>query len=154
MDKLTIIGVEGAASNVTVVAQFNPKEISIDRSVPWQLQAAKGPGDLAFTSAEARSMSFELMFDGVASKTHIQDEIGKLQRLGEADPGLKRPPKLKIVWGAEGAPGTMPKFEGVIESITVKYTMFDENGRPVRAIVALRFKEARNLAVARLSKAK
>ena len=39
MDKLTIIGVEGAASNVTVVAQFNPKEISIDRSVPWQLQA-------------------------------------------------------------------------------------------------------------------
>lgn len=98
--KLTIIGVEGAASSVTVVSQFNPKEISVDRSVPWQLQQAKGPGDLAFTSAEGRSMSFELMFDGVESRTHIQDEIGTLQRLSEADPSLKRPPKVKIVWGA------------------------------------------------------
>jgi contractile injection system tube protein len=154
MGKLTIIGVEGAASSVTVVSQFNPKEISVDRSVPWQLQQAKGPGDLAFTSAEGRSMSFELMFDGVESRTHIQDEIGKLQRLSEADPSLKRPPKVKIVWGAEGAPGMMPKFEGVIESINVKYTMFDDNGRPLRAAVGLRFREARTLAVARLSKAK
>ena len=31
MGKLTIVGVEGAASSVTVEAQFNPKEISVDR---------------------------------------------------------------------------------------------------------------------------
>ena len=37
-----------------------------------------------------------------------------------------------MVWGAEGAPGTIPTFEAVIESVGIKYTMFDGNGRPLR----------------------
>ena len=77
-------------------------------------------------------MSFELLFDGVESRAHIQDQIGKLQRLGEVDPGLKRPPRVKIIWGAEGTRGMMP----------------------LRASVALRFREARTLAVARVGRAR
>ena len=36
MNKLTISGLEGGASGVIVEVQFNPKEISVDKSVPWQ----------------------------------------------------------------------------------------------------------------------
>jgi hypothetical protein len=147
MDKLKIIGLEGGTSGVTVEVQFNPKEISIDKSVPWHRQKTKGPGDLEFTAAEPKTMSCELLFDGFESGAHIQDEIDKLQRLSDIDTGLKRPPKVKVLWGAEGAPGMIPKFEAVIESISVKYTMFDGNGMPLRATVHVRFKEARNLKV-------
>jgi hypothetical protein len=147
MDKLRIIGLEGGATGVTVEAQFNPKEISIDKSVPWQLQKTKGPGDLQFSSANPKTMSFELMFDGFASGSSIQNGIGMLHRLTDIDANLKRPPKVKVVWGTEGAPDMMPTFEGVIESIGVKYTMFDGHGMPLRATVSMRLVEARKLKV-------
>ena len=147
MNKLTISGIEGSASGVTVEAQFNPKEISIDKSVPWQKQKTTGPGDLEFSSADPQTMSCELMFDGFESGVSIQGEIDKLQRLSDIDPGLKRPPRVKVVWGAEGAPGMIPKFEAVVESMGIEYTMFDGNGMPLRATVKMGFKQARKLKV-------
>ena len=147
MDKLTITGLEGEASGVTVEAQFNPKEISIDKSVPWQKQKTTGPGDLEFSSADPQTMSCELMFDGFESGASVQGEIDKLQQLSDIDPSLRRPPRVKIVWGAEGAASTIPKFEAVVESVGIKYTMFDGNGRPLRATVAMGFIQARKLKV-------
>ena len=61
--KLTIVTVDGPS--IMVTAQYNPKEIGIDKSVPWNKH--KNPkGDipmLEFTNAENRSMSLELFFD-------------------------------------------------------------------------------------------
>ena len=147
MDKLRIIGLEGGTSGLTVEAQFNPKEISVDKSIPWQRQKTQGPGDLEFSAAEPMTMSCELMFDGFESGLSIQDEIDTLHSLSDVDSSLKRPPKVKVVWGAEGAPGTIPTFEAVIESVGIRYTMFDGNGRPLRATVRLGFKQARRLKV-------
>jgi contractile injection system tube protein len=149
VDKLRIIGLEGGTSGVTVEAQFNPKEISVDKSVPWQNQKAQAPGDLEFSAAEPMTMACELMFDGFESGRSIQNEIDALHSLSDVDASLKRPPKVKVVWGAEGAPGTIPTFEAVIESVGIKYTMFDGNGRPLRATVRLGFKQARKLKVVR-----
>ena len=50
-----------------------------------------------------------------------------------------------MIW-AEGA-GTIPPFDGVIQMLSVKYLMFDGNGRPVRATVGLKVLEAADLAV-------
>ena len=147
MDKLTITGLEGGSSGVTVAVHFNPNEISIDKSVPWQKQPTVGPGDLEFSSAEPQTMSFELMFDGFEAGASIQGEIDTLQQLSDIDPSLRRPPKVRIAWGNEGTAGTMPPFEAVVESMGIKYTMFDANGRPLRATVAMGFKQARKLKV-------
>lgn len=147
MAKLTIVGVEGAVSGVALESQFNPKEISIDKSVPWQLQKTPGPGDLEFTSANPKTMSFELLFDGFESGSSIQDEIGTLHQLSDIDPSLKRPPKVKVIWGPGSGAGMIPAFEAVVESMTIKYTMFDGNGMPVRATVNIRFVEARKIRV-------
>jgi hypothetical protein len=92
-------------------------------------------------------MSCELLFDASQSGGPIQNEIDKLQRLSDVDQALKRPPKVKVVWGAEGAAGMMPKFEAVIESIGIKYTMFDGNGMPLKATVRMGFRQARHLKV-------
>jgi hypothetical protein len=147
MDKFKIIGLEGKARRVVVEAQFNPKEIDIQKPIPWQLQAKKGPTDLEFNAGQPMTMDVELMFDGVESQSSIQGEIDKLYTLSDADATLKRPPKLKVVWGPEGAEGTMPQFEAVLEALSVRYLMFDANGKPLRATVRLKFKEAGDLRV-------
>lgn len=145
MSKLKISGTEGAASGVVVEAQFNPKEISIDKAVPWQRQKTQAPGDLEFSAGEPMTMSCELMFDSFEAGLSIQGEIDKLHLLSDIDPSLKRPPKVNVVWGSGG--GALPPFPAVIESIGIKYTMFDANGRPLRATVRLGLKQARKLTV-------
>jgi hypothetical protein len=147
MDKLRIIGLEGGSDDVVVEAQFNPKEVSVDKSVPWQRQKKQGAADLEYTGGEPKTMSIELMFDGFESGAPIQNAIDKIHALSDIDASLKRPPKVKVIWGVEGAPGMIPKFEGVIESVAIMYTMFNGNGVPLRATAKLRFKEANHLAV-------
>jgi hypothetical protein len=157
--KLKIVSLEGPL--VTVVAHFNPKEVAVDRSVPWQKQKKKGPADLEFTGGEPKSMSFELMFDGFETNTSVQGMVEKLHKLTDMDPGLKRPPKVKVIWGtpatSEPARGDesvsegIPSFQAVIESVAVKYTMFTPDGKAVRATANVKFKEAADLKVGKKS---
>ena len=46
-------------------------------------------------------------------------------------------PRVKVVWA-----GGLPPFEGVIESVGTKYTMFSDKGFPVRATCNVKIKEA------------
>ncbi len=143
-----------AASRLTITcidrrgefqAQFNPKEIAVDKTVPWQISTS-ATGDLPelqFTSAAPRAMSFELLFDtheqnisvhttyvaGLLSLATVMDAAGPQDK--------RRPPRVKVTWGA-----AMPAFEGVIESIGTKYTLFLPDGTPVRAICAVTIREA------------
>ena len=57
VQKLSISTVEG--SRIVVTAMYNPKEVSIDKSVPWS-KSAQSQGDLPsleFSSADGRLMS-------------------------------------------------------------------------------------------------
>jgi hypothetical protein len=143
--RLVIVGVEGSRNGIGVKAQFNPKEMSLDRSVPWQkVKNAKAAGDLEYTGAEARTMAFELFFDGFEKNMPVQAEIEKLQMLCDPDETLnpKRPVKCIVVLGSI-------QFTCVIESLAVKYTMFNSDGVPVRGTANLKVKEANTLAVAK-----
>lgn len=144
---LKIIGLEGESNNLTVPAQFNPKEVAIEKSVPWQPQKKKGPNDLEYTGGSPRSMSFELLFDGFELGASIQGHIEGLQKLSDMDPGLKRPPKVKVIWGTATESHNLPKFEAVIASLQVKYTMFSPEGLLLRATANVKFTEAADLKV-------
>ena len=94
-EKIALISIDD--EKVQVTAQFNPKELQIDQNVPWKkpdaatqtgTQAggagkAKGPDEnhmaLEFTGAEGRTMSVELLFDGVelydGKVVNVQDQI-------------------------------------------------------------------------------
>src|SRR5262245_51371620 len=116
MNRLTISGLEARAAGVTVTAQYNPKELGVEQSVPWRTAKWEGP-DLDSVTPAPRTMSFELMFDTFESGTPIQETVASLHKLTGVDAALKRPSKVKVAWG--DAPGTLPAFEGVIESIGV-----------------------------------
>ena len=137
-----------------VTAQYNPKELQIDKSVPWQKnpQANKSPEkgiQLEFTGAEGRTMSVELLFDGYATSSQpldgksVADNIKDLNTMaspikaGSKDENERRPYMCLVKWGT-----AVPTFRCVIESLSTKYTMFSDTGVPLRATCTVKFKEA------------
>jgi len=145
MAELRITVVEGQHAGDVLEAQVNPSEIELDRAVVWRQQPKKGPADLEFESAEPAQMAFELLFDGAKTSVSVQPQLDKLREFSSVDAVLHRPPKVRVSWGS-GA-GVMPTFDGVIESVAVRYTMFADSGVPLRATADVKLTEAANLRV-------
>ncbi|HLU66919.1 MAG TPA: hypothetical protein VKZ63_11625 [Kofleriaceae bacterium] len=130
-----------------VVALFNPKELSIEKSVPWNKhKTSKGDNPvLEFTDAEPKVLSVELLFDGYESRTNVYSKyIKKLESftliMGGSNEKKKRPPMCLFMWGKN-----FPSFMGVIESLATKFTMFLSDGTPVRATCTIKMKQADKL---------
>ena len=149
--KLSIFSVEGP--RIVVTAMFNPKELQIDKTVPWT-KAPHSGGDqpsLEFSAGDGRVMSFELMFDGFETGTNVHTAfVDNLIKLTLAqDPNgaedKKRPPKVGVRWGS----GKLPEFQGVVETVSTKYTMFLPDGTPVRATCRVAIREAGHLSVSK-----
>src|SRR5678816_4363038 len=147
-EKVYIASLDSPSLKVT--AQFNPKELEIVKSVPWQKHPKPNANglQLEFTGAEPRSMTLELLFDGYEDNTSVSGEIATLEQMSSVqdmggDSALRRPHHCVVVWGTviEGTGGGN-RFTCVIEQMTTKYTMFHSNGYPLRATVNLKLKEA------------
>jgi hypothetical protein len=155
--KLTIASKD--EPGIRVPAQYNPKELQVDQTVPWKKPEAanqtgteKGSGSsagddpiaLEFTGAEGRTMSVELLFDGYEQKRSVAGQVALLEQLARvrnpADPDetKRRPHQCIVSWGGAG----LPSFECVIESLSTKYTMFSSEGMPLRASCTVKLKEA------------
>jgi hypothetical protein len=145
---------------LTVVAQYNPRELQIDKQIPWQqparLPSAEGArdgqhGEVEITAAPTRSTSIELLFDGYEAHRSVQPEIDKLERLssirdpGSPDEARRRPHHCVVTWGAAG---TRP-CRCVIETLTTRVTMFAPDGAPLRATCTVKLKEVNVLAKSR-----
>ncbi len=143
--------------SLTVEAQYNPKELQVDQTVPWKKpQSANQTGGdkkddnymtLEFTGAEGRTMSVEMLFDGYEKKSSIAGKVGVLEEMARVqDPDSteeknRRPHHCIISWGDRG----LPNFKCVIESLSTKYTMFSSEGTPLRATCTVKLKEAEKL---------
>src|SRR4051812_47795786 len=73
-------------TSLTVDAQYNPKELQIDKSVAWskasQANQANQDGlNLEFTGADGRSMSVELLFDGYETSKSIAPQVDMLIKM-------------------------------------------------------------------------
>ncbi len=150
-----------ASSDVSVEAQYNPGTLEVSQTVPWKKpdaasktggtgtaaqKADRNDVTLEFTGAEGRSISLELLFDGVEQKTSVKGSVEKLEKLaavrqaGAAKEDMRRPHHCVVVWA-----NVLPRFKCVIESLTTKYTMFALDGTPLRATCTLKLKEAENV---------
>src|SRR5207247_40755 len=68
----------------------------------------------------------------------VRKETKKISRLLEIDPTLHAPPPVRFVWGPFS-------FRAVIERLTQRFTMFREDGVPVRATLNVTFKEYKTI---------
>jgi len=144
-----------------VRAQYNPKELQIDKSIPWgehkpndgssgqkskKKQQQVSQADLEFKGAPTRSMTVELLFDGYEEAESVEPDIRLLEELSSVQdapanqPDLRRPHHCVVAWGPSQE--SMRPFRCVIESLSVKYTMWDRNGTPLRATCTVKLKEA------------
>jgi len=147
LEKLTIIVEKGKLSfsgGETIDAFFNPEKLSFSKSVSWQQERAnqRDVPELQFTSASPRTLSIDLFFDTYDSasqnKKNVRDYTERLLALTMVEPKKHRPPVCRLSWGTWGI-----FFQGVLERLTQDYTLFLENGTPVRAKCQCTFKEWR-----------
>jgi hypothetical protein len=134
--------------SLSVDAHYNPKELQFSRSVPWSPHpmADKSAGDqmeVEFTGAQPRTMELEMLFDGYESATSVQKCIDDIETLaavrnptGTTDE--RRPHYCVVAWGDGG----LPPLRCVIENVSVRYTMFDRVGTPLRAMCNVKVREA------------
>ena len=62
-----------------------------------------------------------------------------LYQLVKVQPKTHAAPRVRVTWG-DGL-----SFKGVAESVTRKVTLFDNDGKPLRAVVSMSFREYRTL---------
>jgi hypothetical protein len=140
--KAILAATDGKAME-SIEVYFNPKEITVDKPVPWQKHKHAEGDDptLEFTAAEPKTFACELMFDMFEARGDVYKEyVSRLETLTLIDKDLARPPMCTFTWG-----NAMPVFQGVVEDLNVKYTLFLPDGTPCRATVNLKMKQAHSL---------
>lgn len=136
-EKLTIKNSDAPQDVFTV--QFNPDRYSIERSATWEEKGKDS--DLQYGGKGRKSITFEFFFDSYGSPErtdvrtmYVQKLLTLMEPTVSTSGGKKRPPVLLLTWGGFA-------FQGVLEKLAQNYTMFAEDGRPVRALVNATFKQ-------------
>jgi hypothetical protein len=151
----------GSPVGTSLTVSFNPKELTFSRSITWNPKKSPKTDqpEVEFGGGSAASLKLQLLFDTyVTTKedgTPVEVEPSKIEDVRKkylnylyqwtrVDKDLKepksqkgRPPEVRFEWGEI-------IFEGVIQSISQRLTLFLPNGRPVRAVVDLTMTESRD----------
>lgn len=119
-----------------IQALFNPNKLVFAKSVQWSQKSAKERDvpELQFTNGQPRTLTLELFFDTYDSEksTDEKESVGKytekLYGLTLVHGDKHRPPVCDLSWGSSKI-----FFKCVLASLNTQYTVFMENGTPVRA---------------------
>ncbi|MEW6231992.1 MAG: peptidoglycan-binding protein, partial [Chloroflexota bacterium] len=128
---------------------FNPTEYSISKQNQWSVSGAKRGRDVAtleFGGGQPKQITLQLFFDAYEQEGgDVREYTDGLLKLMQIDQTLKssnpnsgkgQPPKCRLQWGRVWS------FNCVIENMTQKFTLFRDDGRPVRATVDLTLRQA------------
>lgn len=129
----------------TIQVLFNPSEYSLERNVNYAEKQVMGLNApiLQFASGNSEKLSMSLFFDTYQpptiknpkeNGTDVRKLTKQIMELTQVKASLHRPPKVTFKWGTLN-------FQGVLESVSQKFTMFLASGIPVRARLEVQFKE-------------
>lgn len=146
--------ITNVVTNEKVHCMFNPKEYTFSKQNNWAEKPAKGKdvAHLEFSGGAPATLTIQLLFD-------TYEAHGQFNRAGEdvrvytkglwdmmkisdankhAATGKGEPPHCRFEWG------TLWSFEAVITSISQKFTLFDHDGKPLRATLDVTFKQIKD----------
>ncbi len=92
---------------------------------------------IQFSGRKPETLSMNLFFDTYNTGEDVRIHTNKITNLMEYDSKGNPPPVLMIVWGKMN-------FTCVLEHVSKTFTMFLQDGVPVRATLDCRFKEYRD----------
>jgi Contractile injection system tube protein/LysM domain len=124
---------------------FNPTQYSITKSNTWNVKPGvkKGPPKAQFGGGQPKELSLDLLFDASDSSKDVRSEVvDKLFEMMDASDKFAsgqskksaRPPTVTFTWGAQ-------VLKAVAKSLSVQYTLFRPDGKPLRAAVKLSLME-------------
>lgn len=130
-----------------IVAKFNPNRLTVSRSTRWEDQQTpkRDNPEMQFTGADPSTLSIDLFFDTYDTedlqKKSVRAYTDKLRNLTTVEQhGSKhRPPVCRIQWGTQSV-----FFQGVLTQLETQFTMFMDDGTPVRATNRCSFKQWRS----------
>jgi hypothetical protein len=141
---------------------FNPTEYSIDRGVSYAEQQIPGRDlpILQFVRGEIQTLSLELLLDGTKKREPIENDLEQLRMFTRIDEHMHAPPVCRFEWGGSPQSPQAPNlpsssgraspsnfFTGVVTALKEKFTLFNEQGRILRARVTLTLKSFSTAAV-------
>lgn len=130
-----------------ITAAFNPNRLSVSRGVRWddQKSAKRDNPELQFAGADPSTMSIDLFFDTYDTpnkvKQSVRKDTTKLLHLAtvEKHGDKHRPPVCQLKWGTQAV-----FFQGVLTQLETTFTLFMDDGTPVRATAKCSFKQWRS----------
>ena len=136
---------DGMSTASKVEFVFNPSMIDVGASANWEQPTKAGSkkaSDPQFKGTTPATMDLELILDQWDVRNKSRDVIADVNTLiswtrpTASTRGSKKPqpPKVRLEWA-------LPWFDCYVISVKATYTMFNENGLPVRATVKVSLKE-------------
>jgi len=138
----------------TIEFQFNPVNVKITKTVKYNFKetATTDSSSPQWEGSPGRTIDIgDIIFDTFEDRESVRDKyVNPLERFCFRDPDEHAPPRVMFVWGEfmqdSSASGDNTNQAGafacVITQMDVSYTMFLNDGIPVRARVNLTLKEA------------
>src|SRR5512138_3854468 len=132
---------------------FNPNSYTITKEVSWnpstQMTDAGATTDVktnapttSFGGGQSRVLSLELFFDSTELNEATRDvrlQTDQIVRLTRIARKSGRPPVCTVLWGVQKSIDF--PFVGTVSSLTQKFVLFDQIGRPLRATLNVTFTE-------------
>lgn len=128
---------------------FNPAKLKITQTVTWNKGEDSSADSAAktFGGSTGRKLTLsQVVFDTFETRENVREKyIDSIEALAQRDhQGDHAPPYVKFDWGQFGAKAdpynALPMF--VVTQLDVEYTMFLNDGTPVRATVTVTLDEA------------
>jgi nucleoid-associated protein YgaU len=139
LTKATITFLKGQrAGKPPVAVMFNPAEYNLEMASNFAATSLPGLNNpvLQFVHGEAQTLSMDLLFDSYTNP-QVRDVSVFTKDLASAlliDGNLHAPPPVLFEWGSFS-------FEAVVEKLSQRFTMFRDDGMPVRAKLTVNFKQ-------------
>jgi len=143
MEKAKIVNLD---TNEEIKCLFNPNEYTFSKKNTWTSKPVKGQNvpSLEFSGGDAITLKMQLFFDTYTTGGDVRTTTNKIWKLMNINKSLAdmtstkgRPPMVEFQWGATWS------FKAVITNISQKFTLFRDNGIPVRATLDVDFLQAK-----------
>jgi len=127
--------------------QFNPAELTIKKENSWSGEVTPNFNSprLKFGGGESATYSLSLFFDSYSMEggpKDVREYTNKLLQLTLRGAGYSmflvpyaQPPTITFIWGK------ITLFHAVVDSVQITYTMFAQDGTPIRAKADVSFKQ-------------
>ena len=126
-----------------IPVQFNPTEYQLQKQNTFAEIPIPGleTPPIQYIRGASEKLTTELLVDTSDTMEDVRElYVARIRGLLDIQSELHAPPIVQLIWDTD-------VFRGVVESLSVTYTMFRPDGRPVRAKLQLALKEYRPVEV-------